>query len=699
MRIPLHNFLRRWSRAAFFLTLLSAVVAAAQTPLLTNVLSVLELDDAALAAKPALELRGVITCSDSAYALLFVQDETGGIFIHQVGAPGIFRAGDLVTVRGAAARGLLLPMAAATEITVQGRAALPTARFISIGTLNTGSPVGDRVELRGVVQRARVSDGHLFLHLVNGENRCTVMMPHAGALPDLLDTRVAVRGVGAATFNRNQQLTGFQLCVQDMSELEVIFRPAAPAWDAPLCSSSDLIRQSARRTPEHRVRVRGAVTLHWPEQITVLQDAAGGLVIEGGLPGPVQTGDDVEVIGFLKRPLESARLINAQSRRLGVAKEITARLGTLAEAAGWSNQLVRLAAEVVAWQPPRDGEISAVLLAGEQHFLARLPAAGANGVAAAFPPGAQLNVTGVLRSALREANKTPGLTLLLRGPADLALVRAAPQSPWRWVWIVSVVTVAVALTAAGVFWFFSRRYQRVVAAAALRQANTESRFTEMERQLRSAHRERELIAQELHDNIIQSIYSVGLGLDEARRLAGQNPERLPERLEQAVGGLNAVIRDVRAFLGGLEPEGLDGNELKGALKSVLLASGEDQQARFSIRIDPAAAGSLTPAQATEVFNIAREAMTNSMRHAQAELTTVTLLATGRGVRLEIADNGAGFDPTKLERDSLGLRHMQQRAQSIGATWQLEAAPGKGTRIIVDISSSPLLTLPAINDNQ
>jgi signal transduction histidine kinase len=259
--------------------------------------------------------------------------------------------------------------------------------------------------------------------------------------------------------------------------------------------------------------------------------------------------------------------------------------------------------------------------------------------------------------------------------------------------------VLLALTAAALFFLFWRRYQRVVVAAALRQTNTESRFTEMERQLRSAHRERELIAQELHDNIIQSIYSVGLGLDEARRLAGQNPERLPERLDQAVGGLNAVIRDVRAFLGGLEPKGLDGNELKGALKSVLLASGEDQQARFSIRIDPSAAGSLTPVQATEVFNIAREAMMNAMRHAQAELTTVTLLATSRGVRLEIEDNGAGFDPAKPDHDSLGLRHMQQRAQAIGATWQLDSAPGKGTRIIVDISSGPLLTLPATNDSQ
>lgn len=684
--------------AGVFSALLAAAASFAQPAPLTNVHSVLELPQAVLATNPPLEFRAVVTFVDTSYRMLFVQDATGGIFLYHVAPVVELSPGDWVTVRGTAGRGMFTPIIASAQVTVLGRTNLPAPRVISIGGLNTGAMVGELVELEGVVHRVRLLDGHALLQLGSGENRCAVSWPHAGDLPDLLDTRVKVRGVGAASFNKDRQLTGFQVLAQRGADVTVLARPSVPAFESPVYPVGELIRQASRRVGKHRVHVRGVVTLHWAGRLSVLEDATGGLIIEGGLPGTFNPGDDVEAVGFLAKPLEGLRLHHAEGRRLGAGKEVIPQAGALTVAAAGSNQLVRMSAEVVAWQPEQDGEISAALVSGGQHFAVRLPVMGTSNMAEAYPPGALVSAVGVLRTGLREASKIPAFTLWLRGPADLALLRAAPGSPWRWVWVSAGVALGLLLLAAVTLTILWRRHHRVVSAASLRQSNTESRFAEMERQLRSAHRERELIAQELHDNIIQSIYSVGLGLDEARRLAGQNPERLPERLDRAVGGLNAVIRDVRAFLGGLEPRGLEGHELKGALKSVLLASGEDQQARFSIRIDPAAAGSLTSAQATEVFNIAKEAMTNAMRHAQAELTTVALLATSRGVRLEIEDNGAGFDAAKLERDSLGLRHMQQRAQSMGAAWRFHSEPGRGTRIIVDIPSNPLLTLPATNDN-
>jgi signal transduction histidine kinase len=127
--------------------------------------------------------------------------------------------------------------------------------------------------------------------------------------------------------------------------------------------------------------------------------------------------------------------------------------------------------------------------------------------------------------------------------------------------------------------------------------------------------------------------------------------------------------------------------LKAALKSVLLTSGEDQQARFSIQIDPGAARELTSVQATEIFNIAKEAMSNSMQHAHATLTTVSLLPQGRGVRLEVADDGTGFNPDQVNGESLGLRNIRNRARDIGAQLEILSAPGEGTRIVVNIPTS------------
>src|SRR4030095_11662614 len=152
-----------------------------------------------------------------------------------------------------------------------------------------------------------------------------------------------------------------------------------------------------------------------------------------------------------------------------------------------------------------------------------------------------------------------------------------------------------------------------------------------------------------------------------------------ERLRVAVQSLNGIMRDIRAFLVGLEAKGLEGHELKAALKSVLLTRGEDQQARFSIQIDANAARELNSVQATEVFNIAKEAMSNSMRHAHASLPKVTLVPHPRGVQLAVVDDGVGFVPEAVNGNSLGLRNLRSRAQNIGAQLEIISAPNEGTR--------------------
>jgi signal transduction histidine kinase len=148
--------------------------------------------------------------------------------------------------------------------------------------------------------------------------------------------------------------------------------------------------------------------------------------------------------------------------------------------------------------------------------------------------------------------------------------------------------------------------------------------------------------------------------------------------------LNAVIRDVRAFISGGEPKSLNGPELKAALKSVLLSSGIDEQRGMSIEIDNDAARELTSLQATELFSIAREAMYNSIRHAQANNTTVSLTSSESTVQLEVRDDGVGFDVDGVIATSMGLRNMEARAKRIGAALRILSTPGVGTRVTVNI---------------
>jgi signal transduction histidine kinase len=644
---------------------------------------VLRLSNDALSAKPRVEFQAVVTGVDKSHALLFVQDATAGIFLYQVSPPVDLSPGDWIALRGVAGKGLFSPMIASAQVTVLGRTNLPRARPISLGTLNSGTALSDRVEVEGIVQRTRLRGDHLFLNLASGQNDCTVSIIHTNStVPDLTDTRVRVSGIAAAAFNKKQEVTGFQVMVPDLSGVQVLVRPATPAWGAPVFSLGDVARRGSHTAGEHRIHVRGVVTLHWPERLTVLQDATGSVAIEAGLAGTFQSGDDVEAIGFLVQPLESGRLRHAEGRRVGAGQAIVARPGTVTQAFERPHRLVQVSGKILEWQAAQDGEISAIVSSNHQFFRATLREASAPALMAAFPPGSIVSFTGVARGIGRDSSPG-GFTLLLRSPGDLLLLKA-PVSQVQWAWRVATVGASLLVLVAGVFLAAWLRQRRALAKAAAQQHEAERRFSELERELRSSHRERETIQHELHDNIIQSIYSIGLGLEEARRMAEDQPERVAERLNVAVENLNTLIRGLRAFLGGLEPKGLEGHELRAALKSVLLASGDVQEARFSLRIDPNVARSLTSLQATEIFNIAKEAMMNSMRHANAERTTVALVPTNSGARLDIEDNGMGFDPASVGPDSLGLRHMRQRARTIGADFDLQASPGKGVRIRVEI---------------
>ena len=662
----------------------SVANALAATPI-TRLRDMLDLPPATLAAKPEVHIRAVVTCANKRYQMVFVQDASGGAFLFEQ-PPGLaLSPGDEVDIRGVAVPGSFSILLQARQIALIGKTNLPPARPVPLAIIASGALTSERVETEGVVQRVSKIDNHLFLSLGAGEYRCLVSVPDRDGNEPLnaLDARVRVRGVATA----DSKLTGFHIVMNDLSDIQVIARPPMDAFESLLCPMGELSRARGRRAGEHRVHVRGVVTLHWPGRATVVQDSTGGVLIENGVAANVKVGDELDIAGFLAPFGGGNRLRNVEVRAVGSAPEHSPAPTTLADAPVKDNMLVRIMARVVEWQPARDGEVTAILSFSNELFTAVMPATGTQRVQEAFPRGCVISAVGVMKFTI-EMLRTPRVALWLRNPSDLRLMQAAPASPWKWVWISAGVAAFLAVGGVAAFAVFTMRHQRVLAQTSVRQREAEQQFTEMERQLIRSHRDRERIAQELHDNIIQSIYSVGLGLDEAQRLTQKNPERVQDRLHVAVQSLNGIIRDVRAFLVGLEPKGLEGYELKAALKSVLLTTGEDQQGRFSIQIDSSAARDLNSLQATEVFNIAKEAMSNSMRHAQAPLTTVSLVPRGRGVRLEVADNGSGFDPARVNGEGRGLRNIQNRARNIGAQLEIISAPGQGTRLVMDIPLSP-----------
>jgi len=217
----------------------------------------------------------------------------------------------------------------------------------------------------------------------------------------------------------------------------------------------------------------------------------------------------------------------------------------------------------------------------------------------------------------------------------------------------------------------------------------EEALQESEQRLRRSLEERVQLGRDLHDGIIQSIYAVGLGLQECRNLVIQDPSAAQARLARSISDLNTVIRDVRDFIVGLEPEALKGRDFNAALQSLVATMSRAHAALFSFDIDARAAEALNARQAAHLLQIAREAMTNSLRHAGAQSTVVTLKRQNGCVRLEVLDDGVGFEQGPSAGRGHGLRNIAARASELGAGSEILSAPGKGTRVSVEIPASQL----------
>ena len=188
--------------------------------------------------------------------------------------------------------------------------------------------------------------------------------------------------------------------------------------------------------------------------------------------------------------------------------------------------------------------------------------------------------------------------------------------------------------------------------------------------------ERERIAKELHDGIIQSVFAVGMGLQGTALLAG-SPETAA-RIDTAVDELDRVIRDLRNYIFGLRPGILADRQLDEALREL----GNDIQNRGTTRVEVEVDAELAAAVSSrshEIVQLTREALSNVARHAQATHSVVRLAREGSTAVLVIEDDGVGF---KDRGDSVGngMRNMRERAAAMGGKLHVTTRAGKGTQL-------------------
>jgi PAS domain S-box-containing protein len=192
--------------------------------------------------------------------------------------------------------------------------------------------------------------------------------------------------------------------------------------------------------------------------------------------------------------------------------------------------------------------------------------------------------------------------------------------------------------------------------------------------------DRERIARELHDGVIQSLFGVGITL-QALRASADRPAEVDASLAASVDRINSVIDDVRHYILGLRPSLLADHQLHEALDELARDFHDSSGIVAAVDADPVLTARLAP-QAEHIVQMAREALSNVGRHAHASTCRISLrLANGKAL-LEIDDDGCGFDPAAAAGGTgQGLRNLAERSQGLGGRLAIHS-DGAGTTVSI-----------------
>jgi len=194
--------------------------------------------------------------------------------------------------------------------------------------------------------------------------------------------------------------------------------------------------------------------------------------------------------------------------------------------------------------------------------------------------------------------------------------------------------------------------------------------------------ERERIAMDLHDGIIQSIYAVGLTLEHARLLLAEDVEQARPKIVQSIDGLNSTIRDIRAYIMDLKPRQLFDQNLENGIRRLIKEFEASTQIEATLVIKAEELDNIPASQAMTLFHICQEALANAAKHSRAQYVEVYVWRTAERLVLEVTDNGRGFYTEKINVTlGHGLSNMQTRAKNVGGDVEITSEISHGTTIM------------------
>lgn len=698
-RLPRRKFFRvrraepgegcsRGARLAAFLILCASFAAGAEPTSdaphrdpLTLIEQVKRLVPEEAAATRPVRVRGVVTLSFGGRSGLYLQDETGGVFVAQRTSRGpVLRTGDWVECHGWTAAGRYAPIIELDRIVVLGRRDLPQPIRLSLGEFPSGRHDAEWVEVRGVVRRALpMPDGRAELLLAVGRERLRIVVVDMLGRPalSLVDAVVRLSGVAGGHFSPNRQLMAATLFVPNPRFLAVERAPPPDPFALEQRLSTSLFAYAPDARWEHRCRVRGVVTHALPGKGIFLRDDSGPLYAElVGQPAP-HPGEIVDVVGFPAVETGVAYLQESQVRLVSVGDRPQAREVTMADLiAGQirTGELIAAEGRLLEASRLRDRWL---LTVGSDGRTFEAEVGNLDGGHALPVLGSRLRVQGILWPEAADARGslvgTQTLRVLVPSPGEIT-VRERPSwwTQGRLAGAALALTLLVAVAAAWI-WLLRRRVAAQAAVIAEKAVG------------KAVAEERARAACELHDTLAQGLAGLGFELE---ALAGDLAEAAPrvrqhlERARRMVRHNHDDVRQSLAHLRALPPVKI---RLPDALRATFehrASAAAGVEFRFLSRGQPY---DLPATAEHNVTRIGQEAVTNALKHGQPRRVEVELHYEPGAVELRVRDDGCGFAAGGASmREHFGLRVMHERARRIGGALEVRSEPGRGTSVLLHV---------------
>lgn len=276
-------------------------------------------------------------------------------------------------------------------------------------------------------------------------------------------------------------------------------------------------------------------------------------------------------------------------------------------------------------------------------------------------------------------------TMFIQQQAELGTMYATSQ---RRIWVQLGLAFGGSLFIALVATMYVARLERDVTHRRAQEARTTHELQRLSARLVTAQEaERRTIARELHDEVGQVLMAIKVELAVAQRAieASGGSRRLLDEAHQIADGALNTVRDLSRLL---HPSLLDDLGLPAAIEWYVSGIAK----RHGLRIDfvqESMEQRFAPEIEASAFRIVQEALTNVVKHAAASACVVSISRVGPRITLVVQDDGVGFDPDHAVRLDPGLRGLgligiRERASHLGGSAHVEAAPGRGTRLVIEL---------------